>query len=191
MIFSRADMIPSRSPSPDSPFAPATIDNSGQNHDYRQSSSADLLPSKAATKDDSMRLSLELQAKDIMIRQSHPTFKPTAQPLLVEQGNSSSGSSAPDFGANKLPGQNSTNVKKNSGGILSKSQHGSSNKSIPKYERISAPTINTFATPIVIEKHPIRLVIERFAHLLHVTYANRLRKAGLTVGQQNDDNQYR
>ena len=191
MIFSRADMIPSRSPSPDSPFAPASIENSDQNHDYRQSSSADLLPRKAVTKDDSMRLSLDVvQAKDIMIRQSHPTFKPTKQqPLLaVEQGNSSSGSSAPDFGANKVPGQN-----KNSGGILSKSQHGSSsNKSIPKYDehRMSAPSINTTtATPIVIEKHPIRLVIERFAHLLHVTYANRLRKAGLTVGQQNDESQ--
>ena len=35
---------------------------------------------------------------------------------------------------------------------------------------------------MAVQKHPIRLLIEKFASLLDSTYANRLRKIGLSVG---------
>ena len=37
---------------------------------------------------------------------------------------------------------------------------------------------------IAIQKHPINLLIERFVKLLDATYAERLRKLGLYVGQE-------
>ena len=35
---------------------------------------------------------------------------------------------------------------------------------------------------LAIQKHPIRLLIEKFSKLLNETYADRLRKLGLNVG---------
>ena len=37
---------------------------------------------------------------------------------------------------------------------------------------------------IAIQKHPINLLIERFVKLLDATYAERLRKLGLYIGQE-------
>ena len=38
---------------------------------------------------------------------------------------------------------------------------------------------------LAIQKHPIRLLIEKFVTMLNATYANRLRKIGLKVGRDD------